>query len=199
MALLEMHFKLLAGVAALLSGSISYVPYFSAIFKKETKPHPYTWLVWAITTGTAAFGVYWSGGGYAAFVLFCWTGLTFLTFLLSLRYGTKNITRFDAVCLFLAFLGIVLWWLYQNPFLGILMATVVDAIGYLPTYRKSFAEPWSESVLSWSIFVATTIFTLLALSIYTPTTVMYSAMSLVANLLIVLLCLLRRRSIPKPV
>jgi hypothetical protein len=41
---------------------IAYYPYIRDIFLKKTKPHIYTWLIWAITTGTATMGL-WQGGG----------------------------------------------------------------------------------------------------------------------------------------
>ncbi len=187
------------GFSAILLGALSYVPYVKSMLKGDTKPHPYTWLIWCITTGTAAFGVWIGGGGYGALLLFVWTISTFIIFLFSLKHGTKNITKSDVALLALALLAIILWWQLKNPLLAVLMVTGIDALGYIPTLRKSFEEPWSESVFSWFLFTFTGLLSLLALGHYSLLTVVYIAMSAIANSVVIALCLARRQVIPKPV
>lgn len=194
-----LELKLIAGLGAAIVGIFSYVPYVRDMLKGTTKPHPYTWIIWCITTGTAAFAVWLGGGRYGALPLFVWTVLTFLIFLLSFKHGTKNITKSDGVLLALAFLAIIVWWQLKNPLLAVLMVTGIDTLGYIPTMRKSFQEPWSESVLSWVLFTFTAVLSLLSLGHYSLLTVVYSAMSATLNSVVIALCLLRRRAIPKPV
>ncbi|MDE2079653.1 MAG: hypothetical protein KGI73_04710 [Patescibacteria group bacterium] len=191
--------KTAAGIAAAVLSFLSYVPYLTDMFRGRTKPHPYTWLVWGITTGTAAAGAWYGGGGFGAAPLFFWTALTFFVFFLSLRYGTKDITWMDAVFLVLALAAIVVWWQLKNPVLAVSMVTAVDALGYFPTFRKLIAEPWSESLISWTLFTATACAGLLALSAYNYLTVVYLAMSATANVLVITLSLFRRRAVPKPI
>ena len=190
--------KLFAGILAVLFAFVSYLPYLQGMFAKTIQPHPYTWLIWTITTGTAALGVWHGGGGYGAFPLLLWTLLTCMIFFLSLKYGTKNITTSDIALLFLALVAILLWWQFHAPLLSILMITGIDALGYLPTFRKSFAEPWSESILSWALFTLTAFFGLLALTTYNFLTAIYLTMSASANVIVIAICLARRKSIPKP-
>lgn len=187
-----------AGIVAAVLSVLSYVPYFADMYRGRTKPRPYTWLVWGITTGTAAAGAWYGGGGFGAVPLLVWTALTFFVFFLSLRFGTKNITRTDALFLILALSAIVLWWQLKNPVLAVTLVTIVDALGYLPTLRKLLAEPWSESLISWTLFTATACAGLLALSAYNYLTVVYLAMSVTANVLVISLSLWRRRAVPRP-
>jgi len=190
-------FKIVATVLSLVLGALSYIPYIRSMVRRQTTPHPYTWLIWSITTGTAAVGGWYGGGGYGVLLLALWSALTFLVFLLSFKYGTKNITKGDVALLVLAFVAILVWWQLHAPLISILMVTAIDAFGYVPTIRKSFEEPWSESLSSWFLFTVTALIGLVALAQYNFLTVVYFAMSATLNSIVMGICLFRRRSIPK--
>ncbi len=193
-----LDWKVLAAVAAFIIGTAGFVPYFWEIFKRRTQPHIYTWLIWCLTQGIGTAGILYGRGGLVGYSLVFGTCLVFLVFLLSFKYGTKNITRSDAVILVFAVLAIIVWWQLHNPVLAVLMVCVIDGVGYLPTYRKLYAEPWSEHATTWVLFIISYIFALLALDTYNLLTVPYMLLCAVANLLLVVLALIRRRTIPKP-
>ncbi|MES2014798.1 MAG: hypothetical protein V4437_03235 [Patescibacteria group bacterium] len=192
------NLKIIFATLASIFAIAAYFPYLKEMLGGRTKPHMYTWLIWTITTGTAAAGLWYGGGGYGALGLTVSTFLTFLIFLLSFTYGTKNVTQGDVAILLLALSAIIIWWLLNSPLLAVLMVTAIDAIGYLPSFRKSFNEPWSEPILSWILFTLAPIFGLLALSGYTLLTTTYLLMCIVANILMITLCFLRRPLVQKP-
>ena len=191
-------FKIVATILSLVLGAVSYIPYIRSMVLRQTTPHPYTWLIWSITTGTAAVGGWYGGGGYGVLLLALWSVLTFLVFLLSFKYGTKNITKGDVALLVLTFLAILVWWQLHAPLISILMVTAIDAFGYVPTIRKVFEEPWSESLVSWVLFTLTALIGLVALAQYNFLTVVYLGMSATLNTIVMGVCLFRRRNIPKP-
>lgn len=190
--------KVLIAITAIVVGIGAFIPYFSDIFKKKTTPHAYTWLIWLITQGTATAGIIYGNGGLIGYGLILGTGLVFLIFLLSLKYGTKNITLSDILILCLALIAIVVWWQLHNPVLAVFMVGAIDAMGYIPTYRKLYIEPWSESLGSWFLFSISYILSIASLREYNLLTVPYLSICLTANLLLVTICIVRRRSIPKP-
>ncbi|MFA5877386.1 MAG: hypothetical protein WC880_03405 [Candidatus Paceibacterota bacterium] len=192
-------FKILATILSLVLGVVSYIPYIRSMVRRQTTPHPYTWLIWSITTGTAAVGGWYGGGGNGVALLFLWAFSTFCIFLLSFKYGTKNITKGDVALLVLALLAILVWWQLNAPLFSILMVTAIDAFGYIPTIRKVFEEPWSEPLVSWFLFTATACIGLIALAQYNFLTVVYLAMGATLNSIVIIICLFRRRNIPKPV
>ena len=51
-----MVYKELLGAVAIIIGFISYLPYFRDIFKGKTKPHAFSWLIWAILTAIGFAG-----------------------------------------------------------------------------------------------------------------------------------------------
>lgn len=191
-----MDIKVVLALFAGIITIIAYFPYVKDIFLKRTKPHAYTWLIWAITQGTATAALWYGGGSWATLSLLVGTTLVIFVFFLSLKYGTKNITKSDTVVLILALLAIVVWWQLGNPLLAVLMVSAIDGLGYIPTYRKSWSEPRSETLSFWVGMIVVIVLSILALAEYNLLTVTYLATLGVANVILLLLCIWRRRCIP---
>ncbi len=187
-----------AAIASIIVIS-AYIPYLTSMLSGRTQPHVYTWLIWTLTTGTASAGLWYGNGGYGVVSQTIGAVLTFLFFLLSFRYGTKNITRSDTIVLILAFLAIGVWWQLHQPLLAIVMVSLIDMLGYIPTYRKSWQEPWSESMSSWLLWLFYGFFVVLSLENYNSLTLTFLLAALAANCILITLLLVRRRTVPKPV
>jgi hypothetical protein len=192
-----MDFKFFISIIASLLTIIGYAPYLRDIFAKKTKPHLYTWLIWMITQGTATIALLYGGGKFGSFSLITGTILVLTVFLLSFKYGTKDVTKKDRIILVLALLAIVIWWQLDNPFVAVLMVSAIDGVGYIPTIRKSFNDPWSETLFFWAVMAVVALLTLIANAEYNFLTVTYLAMLFIANILVVLVCLLRRRVVKR--
>jgi hypothetical protein len=54
----------------------------------------------------------------------------------------------------------------DKPILSITMVTAIDVLGYIPTFRKSYIEPWSETQIIWFLFTISNILAILSLSQY---------------------------------
>lgn len=187
--------KIIFTIIASILGIIGFFPYFKDIFKLKTKPHIYTWLIWTITQTTAVVGIIYGGGAWGALNLVIGTIFVIAIFLLSFRYGSKNITRQDTLILFCALCAVVVWWWLDRPVLAVIMVSIIDVLGYVPSLRKTYQEPWSETLSSWLMFFASDAFALAALDRYNLLTVTYLASIALANLLMFLVCVLRRQSI----
>ena len=48
-----MDYHAVIGGAATVIGVVGYVPYFRDIFRGTTKPHPFSWFLWALLAGIA--------------------------------------------------------------------------------------------------------------------------------------------------
>lgn len=188
-----MDWKLVLGIVTVLVTVIGYVPYFRDIFAKKTKPHLYTWLIWGITQGTATAALLYGGGKFGSLGLLVGTVLVAIICLLSFRYGTRNITKSDTAVLVLALLAIVAWWQLGNPVISVLMVSAIDGLGYIPTFRKTWLDPSTETLSFWIIMTAVNVLTLLANAEHNILTMTYSIMLGVANITMVLLILWKRR------
>jgi len=193
-----MDLKLLFSIIATAIGVAAIFPYLRDTFSRRTKPHPYTWLIWGITQGTAVAGIWHGGGGWGVLSLTVGTILAIIIFLVSLKYGTRNITKSDTVVLIAAFLAIGVWWQLDQPLISVIMVSAIDVLGYIPSFRKSYHEPWSEYLVAWIAWCATGVFAILALGEYNLLTTTYLITITVANLLFLLFCVYRRQFVPKP-
>ena len=193
-----MDLKIIFTVIATIIGTVAFLPYLRDTLSLKTKPHIYTWLIWAITQGTAVVGIWYGGGGWGALNLTVGVLLVLIVLFFSLKYGTKNITKSDTIILIAALAAILVWWQLDQPILAVVMVSVIDVLGYIPSFRKSYAEPWSETMIAWVGFSVSNTFAILALSEYNFLTMTYLIAITLANIVLTLFCVYRRRFVPKP-
>lgn len=120
--------------------------YVRSVLRRQVKPHLFSWLIWGLLDGTAAAGQFAAGAGMGAWC----AGVSSLNCLLimglSVSYGEKHITFSDKIFLGIALTGLPLWALTKDPLWAVAIATMVDILGYYPTYRKSHARPFEENL-----------------------------------------------------
>ncbi len=61
-------YKTILGIIAIVIGFIGYVPYLRDMFRGTTKPHPFSWLVWATLEIIAFAAQIATGAGSGAWV-----------------------------------------------------------------------------------------------------------------------------------
>ncbi|USN88089.1 MAG: hypothetical protein H6779_01420 [Candidatus Nomurabacteria bacterium] len=186
--------KLAASVVASILVIIGFAPYIKDILQKNTQPHLYTWLIVIITQATALVALINGGGGvFGSTVLIIGTSLMALILILSLKYGTKNITKSDTIILFFALLAIIFWWQLDNPSLAVLTVSFIEALSYVPTFRKSYTEPYSETASFWLIMAIAAILVIISLTEYNLLTVTYVLVQTVGNTSLYIMLLWRRK------
>ena len=187
-----MNIKISLSILATIIGTLAFYPYLRDIISLKTKPHMYTWLIWVITQGTAIIGMWYGGGSWGTMNLIFGTFLVMGVFLFSFKYGTKNITKTDTVILVLALGAIFIWWQTQQPLLAVIMVSAIDFLGYIPSFRKSYKDPWSETLLTWIAFSISNTLAIFALGEYNLLTMTYLVTITLANLTLFSICFFRR-------
>jgi len=171
---------------------ILYSYYLVRVLRGETKPHPYSWLIWCLVAGISGFGQLDGGAGSGAWVTLTSSFMCFLIFLSSLKFGEKKIHLFDTVCLIVSLLAIPLWILTNTPLYSVILVTIVDTVGFIPTIRKSYFKPYEEAVLTYIASALKNILGILALEKYSLLTLCYPAVLLITCTLFSILLLIRR-------
>lgn len=190
-----MNIKITFAALGIIIGLIGIIPYIIGLLKKQIEPHVFTWLIWAITQGIATLGILKGEGGIGAYVLMITTSLTFLVFLLSLKNGKKNITRYDVFVLIAACLAMGIWIFLKNPLLAVIWVSIIDILGYIPTFRKSFHKPETEKTISWLFYALGNVFAILALENYNMLTMFYVVSIFFANITLYLFLVVRKQYI----
>ena len=159
------------------------------------KPHAYSWLIWFVLTVIAAAAQWAEGGGLGVVPTvigaFTCLGLCAIGF----RQGAQNITRSDQAALAAAFFTLPVWYVTADPFWSVVLIVVIDAIGFFPTFRKSWSKPWEERALAYILFAASTVVSIFALAQWSATTLMFPVYMCAINLAMFVYLLARRRVI----
>lgn len=190
--------EILGGGAAVI-GILVTVIYVRSIFKRQSKPHFYTWLVFSILTAIAFVAQLADNAGPGAWAMGVNVVGCSLIMLLSLKYGEKSRTKTDHLSLFFALSAIVPWLLTKDPLFSVIMISMIDGVAMIPTIRKSITKPWDESLTSYSVANVKTLLSLMALTNFTIVTMLYSVSILFVNTTLIVVCLYQRRTVPRPV
>jgi hypothetical protein len=186
-------FKDVLSVVGVLLSVGAAVPYIRDILKHKTKPHPITWLIWSLLATSGAV-VQWVGGGGAASLVLGSTGLMNVVILiLALRQAKFKATRFDTLILSMAIASLVAGRIAGSPDLTAVLLTSTMMLGFIPTYRKSIAEPHHETMSLYFLSGIKQIIGITALSAYNMATLVFPAAVAAANLGLVTLLMMRRR------
>ena len=185
--------KEIFGAVAVLLAIVQAVPYVRDIFRGKTKPHLYTYLIWSIVTALAFFGQLVSGGGPGAWTTGVMAVITIGVLGLCFKYGTEDKTTLDKVFLIGALVAIVPWWLTKDPMYSVVLATGIDVLAFFPTIRKTYNDPTSETLISYVSNLFRHPISILALTTYSITTVIYPAALFVVNGVLVAVMVFRRK------
>src|SRR3990167_9255905 len=125
------------GILATLIAIYAYIPYFRNIFRGKTKPHAFSWFVWFLLTAIAFFAQVSDNAGPGAWVTGFTAVICFVIFIFGLKRGEKDIVWIDWLSLVGALLALGLWAITNEPLLSVILITLIDALGFVPTFRKS--------------------------------------------------------------
>lgn len=186
--------EILAIVAALLAVA-GNVPYVLDVLKGGVRPHPYTWFVWSIVSATVFFGMFVKGAGIAALPVAASEIFTFVIFLLSAKYGFRDIAWVDHVYLAVALSGFIPWIITKDPTVSVVIAVAIDVLAFMPTLRKTWLEPSTETPILYGSNVLRHILILFSLQAYNIATMLHSIAMICTNgAMVTILFIKKKRS-----
>lgn len=188
----------LAAIAVIIT-FVAYVPYIRSILRGQTKPHVFSWIIWGVTTVFAFLGQLAGAGGIGAWPIGVSGVISlYVAFLAWERRADSTITRLDWAFLAAAFASLPVWWLTNDPLWAIIILTVVDMLGFGPTFRRAFHLPWGERVPYYVLMAVRNCIAIGALVTYSWTTVLFPGAIAAACALFVAMVVWRRRTIAPP-
>src|SRR3989344_9662538 len=187
--------KNIVGIVAIVLTFIAYTPYFRDLLKGKTKPHIFSWFIWAIVTSIIYALQVSAGAGLGSLVTLAVAVISLLIFILGFKNGNKMIKKIDIVFLILALLAIPLWLVIDQPVLSIILLSTIDMLGFVPTVRKSWNEPYSETLSLYTITTFRHALSIIALEHYNIVTMLFPITWVVANALFSIMLIIRRKTI----
>ncbi len=180
-------------IVAILIGIYSYVPYFRDLFKGKTKPHAFSWFVWFLLTAIAFFAQVAGEGGPGAWVT-GFTAIVALTITIAaLKVGRQNIAMLDWWFFMGSLASLGLWAVTKNPVGSVVLISIIDALAFVPTFRKSYHKPYEETAITYSLSAVKFAIALAALTTISITTALYPLSLVLTNGLFVGMLVWRRK------
>jgi hypothetical protein len=185
--------KLSLAIVASILAIVGNVPYLIDVFKKRVEPHAYTWFIWSIVSCVIFFGQVAKGAGIGAIPTAASEVFTILIFFFSLKNGFKHIRKVDHVFLALALLGLVPWALTKDPTISVIIVVAIDLIAFMPTLRKTYKYPKTETPLLYIMNVLRHTLMLFSLQAYNIATMLHSFSMIITNTIMTLFILRKNK------
>jgi hypothetical protein len=182
-------------VIAIALTFIAFLPYIRSIQQGLTRPHVFSWVIW----GTATFVVFLAQladqGGLGAWPIGVSGIITiYVAYLAYLKKSDSTITRIDWLFLIIAMTSLPIWYFTADPLWAVVILTIVDLLGFGPTFRKSFYHPFEERLIFYLLIAVRNLFAIIALQNYSITTVLFPLVTAMASLVFVLMVMVRRKA-----
>lgn len=172
--------KIIASVFASGIAVVAYVPYLIDMLRGKNRPHLYTWISIFLVTAIVAYIQLIGGAGIGAIPTIIGVFIDAIILFYCLKYGTKDVVGMDKLCLGISIVGVIAYVIFYNfPILSLAIVTAAEIISFIPTFRKTRNDPYSESLPSYYLLLLKLSLILVALQNYNLLTVSYSVLWIV--------------------
>lgn len=159
-----------------LAGIISFANMFRymwSIHKSGTKPSLTYWILAELAMLLILFSSIALWDTTAIWIALAYASTQIFIIILALRHKHERMTRFDMWLLGLALFSIVIWWYTSNPLYTLIINVGIDAIGYIPLFKKIWKNPKSEDLTYWAIAGGASVLNMFAVLSITFQSVLY--------------------------
>jgi hypothetical protein len=174
----------IAAFASILAASV----YIRSMFLGNTKPNRVTWVMWAVAPLIATAAELSKGVGWAVLPVFMagFSPLMILTASYFARRAYWKLSNYDYLCGVLSSIALLMWWLTKDPSTAIVFAIASDALASVPTIRKSWNNPETESIWPFVVGILGAASSLVVAPIWTFSSIGFPVYLIVINLLVLL-------------
>lgn len=163
--------------------------YIRDTLRETTSPNRVTWSLWGVE-GIVAFVIEVQQHVGIASIMTLMLGLAPCAVVLASFHNSHAVWRigaFDIFCGALSVLGLVFWALVNQPTVALVAFVVADQMAALPTVRKSWLAPGTESARVFVMGFLNTAITLLTLHTITTAGALFPGVIMIADLVLALL------------
>lgn len=166
-----MEWHAILGIAASLIWIGSAAPYILSIVRGKTRPSAVSQFLWTILGVIDVAAQYSAGASWSILTVAAVTFNTgVFTVLALVGYGYKNnkLSWADWICLILAPVALVAWYLTSNPVMALWFSLAANTLAAVPTFIKTYKNPESELALGWALVTVAGIMGIVSNTIWTP-------------------------------
>lgn len=151
--------------------------YSSAVYQMlygKYSPSFFSRGVWLLLGINSFIGVLYGDGSRASTILAATLLLgNAAVFFVSYKKGSRDFGRIEKLSLSLLIIAILIWLIFQAPFVTLVISLLAHFIGGIPTIWRVIKKPESEQALHWYFFFAACILSIIASPNKTATVILF--------------------------
>jgi hypothetical protein len=186
------------GALSVVMAFVAFAIYAWQAMAGQIRPHPLSWFLFGILS-VVGYWVQRDEGAHAgswvllAMILFC-----FLLAAVGFVRGERRFPIREWAFLAAAAAVLLVYVFTRQPTLAAVLISIIDALGYGPTFSRGWSHPHRDSATSFAINAAKFVPSLLAMKPISIATCVYPATLLGLNVAVTLMLVLRRRALARP-
>ena len=181
------------GLLSVATAIVAAIIYVVQTIHGEVRPHPLSWFLFGVLSATG----YWvqrdEGAHQGSWTLLAMTIICFVFVAASVARGERSFSRQEWSFAVAGGAIFVLYLFTREPNVATALTTIVDALGYGPTFVRGWSHPRKDSVTSFALNGVKFVPSLMAMDPISFATSFYPATLLVLNTAVSTTLLLRRR------
>jgi hypothetical protein len=188
-----LDFKDLMGALSVAIALFSYALYVWKTFHAHARPHPLSWLIFGVLSGTGFLIQLDQGAGAGSWVMGVTAAVCFMLCLIGFWQGERSFPWYEWTFLGAAAIVFVFYLVSQQPEPSAILASIVNVLGFGPTLTKAWARPRSDSSSTFMLNGLKFVPSLLAMDSMSVATCLLPASLIVTNLTVALVIFARRQ------
>jgi hypothetical protein len=185
-------FKDAMGALAVAITLATYGIYVWQTLRGEARPHPLSWLIFGILTGTAYLVQRDEAAGAGSWVMGVTAIVCLLLCLMSFWRGERVFPWYEWAFLFAAAVIFIFYLWSRQPTIAAVLAAFVNMLGFGPTVTKAWQRPHSDSITTFALNSIKFIPAFFAMNNLSLATCVMPAALVVANAVVALIIYARR-------
>ena len=181
------------GILSVALAVLAAVIYIAQTLRGEVRPHPLSWFLFGILSLTGFLVQRDEGARQGSWTLMAMTIICFLFVAASVARGERSFSRQEWAFLVAGGAVFAVYLFTRQANVAAALTTLVDALGYGPTFVRGWSHPRKDSVTSFALNGAKFVPSLMAMDPISFATSFYPATLLVLNAAVAVTLLMRRR------
>ena len=181
------------GILSVAMAVVAAIIYVVQTFRGEIRPHPLSWFLFGTLSATGYWVQREQGAQQGSWTLMAMTIICFLFVAASVMRGERSFSRQEWAFAFAGGAVFILYLFTREANVAAALATIVDALGYGPTFVRGWAYPRKDSAASFALNGAKFVPSLMAMEPISFATSFYPATLLVLNAAVSVMLVVRRR------
>jgi hypothetical protein len=183
------------GILSVALAVLAAVIYIAQTLRGEVRPHPLSWFLFGILSLTGFLVQRDEGARQGSWTLMAMTIICFLFVIVSVARGERSFSLREWAFLIAGGAVFIVYLFTRQANVAAALTTLVDALGYGPTFVRGWSQPKKDSVASFALNGVKFVPSLMAMDPISFATSFYPATLMVLNAAVAIMLAMRRRAV----